>query len=51
MITGAFAVDFDLHTYYVVMSAVTLHLLVMEQQKEEFTPIRELQQIGQLCKC
>jgi hypothetical protein len=40
------AVEFDLSTYYDTMSTVTWDLLVMERQKREFTPMRELQQIG-----
>ena len=42
------ALDFDLNTYYDVMSTISSDLLVVERRKQEFTPIHELKQISLL---
>ena len=40
--------DFDLSTYYNVLSALSSDLRIVEQQKQEFTPVPELSQINEL---
>jgi hypothetical protein len=42
------AVDFDLRTYHYVAAAIKSDLLIVEQRRQEFTPVRELKQINLL---
>jgi hypothetical protein len=42
------AVDFNLHTYHDVAAAIKSDLLIVEQRRQEFTPVHEIKQIDLL---
>ena len=48
MICGMFALDLNTNAYEEIISTVKGDLLLVENQKKEFTPISELKQIDSL---